>query len=204
MVLIISLVSACATKPRSCRSSRSSSLTKCMRAGLSRLSRRILRISSMIHRRTSSGHRVRGRACVAGVRTYRRVTSVAPSLENAMQYASLRPQPDDALVHTDSKRDRIKAHLQCTSWVGRTFLRKRRHGPIASGARCRPRARHGPRCSRSTGLLCPLLDKTCRNNWRILQLCLSWSAPESIHLSISGTAHMLRSVDCYIDRAQPW
>lgn len=61
-------------------------------------SRRSLRISYIAHSSISSVTRVRGDPCFEELRTYRRVTSVAPSIENAMQYESLRFHPSRTLV----------------------------------------------------------------------------------------------------------
>ena len=93
---VISAARAEVVNMRSSRSSLSSSFLRRRRSCSESFSRRRLRISYMAHSRTSSATRVRGAPCFDELRTYRRVTSVAPSIENAMQYASFLFQPIDS------------------------------------------------------------------------------------------------------------
>lgn len=82
------------TKLRSSRSSRASSFSRRNRSSLPMLDLRMFLISCKMYNRTSSGQRVRSRE-YSLFRTYRRVTSVAPSMENAMQYDIFLPHPSE-------------------------------------------------------------------------------------------------------------
>lgn len=90
---VISAARAEVVNMRSSRSSLSSSFLNRRRSCSESFSRRNLRTSYIAHKSTSSATRFRGAPCFEELRTYRRVTSVAPSIENAMQYESLRFQP---------------------------------------------------------------------------------------------------------------
>lgn len=74
-----------ATWEDSSRFSRISSPLRLKRSCLGRSFLRIARISSRIYTRTASGHFDRSAPYLLKFRTYRRVTSVAPSLEKAIQ-----------------------------------------------------------------------------------------------------------------------
>lgn len=71
---------------RSSFSSSRSSLSNRLRSVGLMPARFLARMSFKMYKSTSSGHFVRGLPWVRGLRTYRRVTSDAPSWEKAMQY----------------------------------------------------------------------------------------------------------------------
>lgn len=98
----------------------------------------------------------------------------------------------------------MPAFQQFTSLGGRISLRKRRHVPIASGARCRFRSTHDLHLSRSILLECQQHDRTCRSSLRTPQLFLFWSAEVSTHRNILGSARMHRSQDRCSGKARPF
>ena len=144
---------------RSSRSSLSSSFLNRRWSCSESFSRRNLRISYIAHNSTSSGTRVRGAPCFEELRTYRRVTSVAPSMENAMQYESLRFQPVYVVRSHSLICSLTETYLRCKVAAGPRHPRKHRHVPISVGVQNILRSRRSPPSSTPNALDYPKLGK---------------------------------------------